>query len=63
MIKSKDTIILFKKELIREKRNENINKINCYCFSSILSYEDICKASLILFKDGSQIKILKSRYF
>lgn len=52
-----------REDLIKTKKNENIENIDLYDFKlSSLSREQIETADTIIFKDSNKLKYLKDRY-
>jgi hypothetical protein len=59
---SKRFIELTREDLVKFKSYLPIDKISCYDFkSSSITRDELHKAEKITFKDGEEIKILKSR--
>ena len=60
---SKRFIELTRDDLVEFESDLPIDEISIYDFkSSAMSRDEMCKAELITFKDGEQIKELKNRY-
>ena len=60
---SKRFIELTRDDLVKIKSDLPINEISFYDFeSSSMTREELLKAEKITFKDGDEMKVLKSRY-